>query len=146
MTASVTLFTPMSALVGGLLIGLAAVLLMALFGRIAGISGIVAGLIKPAKGETIWRAAFVAGLIIAPFLVWVATGDRPDVDIEASTGMLVSAGLLVGLGTRIGAGCTSGHGVCGIARVSRRSIVATVVFMAVGIATVGIMRHLLSGV
>lgn len=146
MTASVTLFTPMSALVGGLLIGLAAVLLMALFGRIAGISGIVAGLIKPAKGETIWRVAFVAGLIIAPVLVWVATGERPDVDIDASTGMLVSAGLLVGLGTRIGAGCTSGHGVCGIARVSRRSSVATVVFMVVGIATVGVMRHLLGGV
>lgn len=140
-----TLFTPMSALIGGILIGLAAVVLMALLGRIAGISGIVGGLFKPTAAEVPWRLAFIAGLVIAPALMWAATGDRPVVIVEASTGVLITGGLLVGLGTRIGAGCTSGHGICGVARVSRRSIVATATFIAVGIATVSVVRHLMGG-
>ena len=140
-----TPFTPETALVGGVLIGLASIALMALLGRIAGISGIVGGLLKPSAAEVPWRLAFVAGLIVAPLLVWAATGDRPEVTIEASTTTLISAGLLVGLGTRIGAGCTSGHGVCGFARVSKRSIAATVTFMFIAIATVAVVRHLIGG-
>ena len=140
-----TPFTPVTALAGGMLIGLASIALMALLGRIAGISGIVGGLLKPSAAEVPWRLAFIAGLIVAPLLFWAATGNRPEVTIDASTNILIAAGLLVGIGTRIGAGCTSGHGVCGFARVSKRSIVATVTFMAVAIATVAIMRHLIGG-
>lgn len=138
-----TSFTPVSALVGGALIGLAAVALMAFLGRIAGISGIVGGLLKPSAAELPWRTAFIAGLIVAPNLIWLIGGSQPDITIEASTGVLITGGLLVGLGTRIGAGCTSGHGVCGIARLSRRSMVATATFMAAGVATVAVTRHLL---
>lgn len=145
MTPTITNFTPMSALLGGALIGCASVMLMLLLGRIAGISGIVGGLLKPPKGETAWRFAFVVGLIIAPLGVWAVTGSQPIATVEASTGILITAGLLVGLGTRIGAGCTSGHGVCGLARLSRRSLLATVIFMAAGIATVSVMRHVMAG-
>lgn len=140
-----TPFTPVSALVGGAFIGLAAVALMALLGRIAGISGIFSGLLHPQQIKVPWRIAFIAGLIAAPTLVWLVTGDRPVVTVEAPTSLLIAGGLLVGLGTRIGSGCTSGHGVCGVARLSPRSIAATVVFIAVGICTVALFRHVLGG-
>jgi uncharacterized membrane protein YedE/YeeE len=138
-------FTPGSALVGGAVIGLSAVLLMALLGRIAGISGIVGGLIRPAAGEAGWRAAFLIGLVAGPVL-WGAVGGRvPPVEITAELPVLIAGGLLVGAGTALGSGCTSGHGVCGLARLSPRSLVATLTFMAVGIATVFVTRHVIGG-
>jgi uncharacterized protein len=135
-------FTPWSALLGGALIGGAAALLILLNGRIAGISGIIGGLLRPVQGDILWRVAFVAGLILAPlgyrvFCAW------PPLQIDAEYGTLILAGLLVGVGTRYGAGCTSGHGVCGISRLSRRSIAATAIFMAAGFTTVYLIRHLL---
>lgn len=133
-------FSPWTALSGGMLIGTAALLLLLLNGRIAGISGIVGGLLRPAQGEIGWRLAFLAGLGGAP-LLFALLFEMPAIDIDASTGMLVAAGLLVGVGTRYGAGCTSGHGVCGMARRSPRSIVATLAFMAAGFLTVYIVRH-----
>jgi uncharacterized membrane protein YedE/YeeE len=137
-------FSPVSALAGGALIGAAAALFLVLNGRIAGISGILGGLLRPAAGDISWRVAFVAGLILAPvvFAVFIAL---PEVRVDASYPVLVVAGLLVGLGTRYGAGCTSGHGVCGISRLSPRSIVATLAFMAAGFAVVYVVRHLLGG-
>ncbi len=135
-------FTPVSALIGGLLIGGSAALLLNLTGRIAGISGILGGLLQPARKDVDWRLAFVAGLLLAPVIYTAAAGHEPRIEIDASVGMLVLAGLLVGLGTRLGAGCTSGHGVCGIGRGSPRSIAATVIFMATAVATVFIARHL----
>lgn len=145
MTPALTPFTPVAALIGGALIGLAAALLMLLLGRIAGISGIAGGLLKADVGDRLWRLAFLTGLCVAPLVVWMATDIRPDITIKTPTGTLIFAGLLVGLGTRIGAGCTSGHGVCGLARLSPRSLVATFVFMAAGIITVTIMRYGLGG-
>ncbi len=134
-------FTPWSALAGGLLIGAAASLLFLVIGRIAGISGIVAGLLSPTKGDVAWRVAFVLGLMAAPGLyAWVAELPRPRID--ASWSALVLAGLLVGLGTRYGSGCTSGHGVCGLSRLSPRSLAATAAFMAAGFVTVGVTRQL----
>ena len=135
-------FTPWASLAGGVLIGCAAALLVLCNGRIAGISGIVAGLLKPVRGDTAWRAAFVLGLVAAP-VVWLLFADLPPADIDAGFGTLAAAGLLVGIGTRYGAGCTSGHGVCGLSRLSLRSLVATLVFMAAGMATVAVLRHLL---
>jgi len=135
-------FTPWSSLAGGVLIGTAAALLVLLNGRVAGISGILGGLLKPAAGEGAWRVAFVAGLLIAP-LVYALFGDLPRPQIDADTGALVLAGILVGVGTRYGAGCTSGHGVCGLSRLSLRSLAATVLFMAAGFATVFVVRHLM---
>jgi uncharacterized membrane protein YedE/YeeE len=138
-------FTPWSALAGGALIGLAAALLLLGSGRVAGISGIVGGLLRrPATGDTAWRLAFVAGLLAAP-LGWALVARWPVPRIDANLPTLVVAGLLVGLGTRYGAGCTSGHGVCGLARLSPRSLVATLAFMAAGFGTVFVMRHLLGG-
>ena len=134
-------FTPWSALGGGLLIGLAAALFVLLNGRIAGISGIVGGLLRPASGDTGWRVAFLVGLVGAP-LVWALFGGVAQVRIDAGLPALIAAGLLVGIGTRYGAGCTSGHGVCGISRFSPRSLAATAVFMAAGFATVFVLRHL----
>lgn len=134
-------FTPWTSLAGGLLIGLAAALLILLNGRIAGISGILGGLLRPSKGEVFWRAAFVAGLIAAP-LVYRLAASLPAVSIDAGTPTLIIAGLLVGLGTRYGSGCTSGHGVCGLSRLSRRSLAATATFMAAGFVTVFVVRHL----
>ncbi len=130
-------FTPATALAGGLLIGAAASLLVLARGRIAGISGIVAGLLHPQAGDVSWRIAFVAGLLAAPWLLPVAAPQ-----IEAGPLRLIAAGLLVGLGTRYGAGCTSGHGVCGLSRRSPRSLVATLAFMAAGFAVVYVLRHL----
>ncbi len=142
MTIDWSAFTPWPALAGGVLIGLAAVLLVLLNGRIAGISGVLAGLLKPAKGDVAWRAAFVLGLVGAP-LVYRLVAALPLPRIEAGYGALVLAGLLVGLGTRYGSGCTSGHGVCGLSRLSPRSLVATLAFMGTGFATVFVLRHLL---
>ena len=135
-------FTPWSAAAGGLLIGLAAVLFALLAGRIAGISGIVGGLLRPVRGEIAWRVAFVAGLLAAPLLYRLWAGPF-EMRIEASTPMLLAAGLLVGFGSRLGSGCTSGHGVCGLARRSPRSLAATLAFMAAGFAVVYVMRHLI---
>jgi uncharacterized membrane protein YedE/YeeE len=136
-------FTPASALIGGLLIGSSAALLLVLNGRIAGISGILGGLLDPARSEIGWRMAFLAGLFVAP-LVYVGFGGvLPTVSLDASLPILVVAGLIVGFGTRLGGGCTSGHGVCGIGRGSPRSLVATGVFMATATATVFVTRHIL---
>ena len=136
-------FTPWTALGGGLLIGLAAALFVLFNGRIAGISGILGGLLRPAPGERGWRIAFLLGLLAAP-LVYTLAAPLPAMDIDAGTGTLVAAGLIVGIGTRYGAGCTSGHGVCGLARGSARSLAATLAFMGAGFATVFIIRHLLA--
>ena len=135
-------FTPVSSLIGGAMIGAAAVLLMLLNGRIAGISGIVDGLMSRQREEIAWRGAFIAGLIAAPLLYGLASGGLP-VEFPGPTPLIIAGGFLVGLGTRIGGGCTSGHGVCGIARMSPRSIVATLSFMATGVLAVTVIRHLL---
>lgn len=135
-----TEFTPVSAMIGGILIGSAAVLLMALNGRIAGISGIASGMMVAPVDDRIWRVLFVIGLIGAPFLWLNLTGTEPAFTLNASTPMVIAGGLLVGFGTRLGSGCTSGHGVCGISRTSARSIVSTVIFMSFGIATVALMK------
>jgi len=137
-------FTPWLSLSGGILIGLAAALLILLNGRIAGISGIVGGLFSPSKGELAWRVLFVLGLVTAPLLYALVT-TLPPIEIGAGKLELLLAGLLVGIGTRYGAGCTSGHGVCGLARLSPRSLAATLIFMAAGFATVYVLRHLLTG-
>lgn len=136
-------FTPWTSLAGGLLIGAAAAMFLLFNGRIAGISGILGGALRPKAGDTGWRVAFIAGLIAAPLLYQLAV-PLPAVQIDASTAELVVAGLLVGVGTRYGSGCTSGHGVCGLSRLSPRSIVATAAFMAAGFATVFIVRHLIN--
>ncbi len=135
-------FTPVSALVGGLLIGIGSALLLWTNGRIAGISGILGGLLRFDKSNLGWRAAFVAGLVLAPVLVSEFGPGIAPVKIDANIPMLIVAGLLVGIGTRIGSGCTSGHGVCGIGRLSPRSFIATLLFMATAIVTVFIMRNL----
>lgn len=134
-------FTPWASLAGGLLIGLSAALLVLFNGRIAGISGIVGGLLRPVRRDIAWRIAFVGGLACAP-LVYQLFAPLPAVRIDAGTGMLVVAGLLVGFGTRYGSGCTSGHGVCGLSRGSLRSLAATVSFMLAGFSTVFVIRHL----
>ena len=136
-------FTPWSSLAGGMLICLAAALFILLNGRIAGISGVLGGLLKPRSGDIAWRVAFIAGMVGAP-LVYAAFTALPVLQIDAGTSLLVLAGLLVGVGTRYGAGCTSGHGVCGLARLSPRSLAATVAFMAAGFAVVYVTRHLLN--
>ncbi|MCI2810958.1 YeeE/YedE family protein [Eoetvoesiella caeni] len=136
-------FTPWSSLAGGLLIGLATAIFLLFNGRIAGISGVVGGLLRPADGDIAWRIAFIAGIVLAPFAFRLAA-PLPSVQIDADTMTLIAAGLLVGLGTRYGAGCTSGHGVCGLSRRSPRSIVATACFMFAGFMTVYAVRHLLT--
>jgi uncharacterized membrane protein YedE/YeeE len=140
MTIDWSHFTPWTSAAGGILIGLAAAMLVLLNGRIAGISGIVGGLLVPRRGEIGWRLAFVAGLLLAPLLVSLF-GYAVVPRIDAGFGVLVAAGLLVGIGTSYGSGCTSGHGVCGLSRLSPRSLVATAAFMAAGIATVFITRN-----
>lgn len=134
-------FTPLASLSGGILIGLAAAIFFLVNGRIAGVSGILGGLLRPAKNDVLWRVMFITGLAVSPLLYGLFAG-LPKAVIEADFGMLILAGLLVGIGTRYGSGCTSGHGVCGIARLSPRSITATVVFIAAGMTTVYLMRHL----
>ena len=135
-------FTPAASFIGGILSGLAAALLILLNGRIAGISGIVGGLLNRVKGDIAWRCAFIAGMLGAP-AVYLLFGRPAEADIQAGTGALIVAGLLVGIGTRYGSGCTSGHGVCGLSRLSPRSLVATATFMAAGFATVFVVRHVL---
>jgi uncharacterized membrane protein YedE/YeeE len=137
------LFTPWQALAGGVLIGIAAGGFVLLNGRIAGISGIIGGLLKPARGDVAWRAAFIGGLLLAP-PVYALMAALPVPQIDAGYGALIAAGLLVGIGTRYGSGCTSGHGVCGLSRLSPRSLAATVAFMAAGFVTVFVIRHLVS--
>lgn len=134
-------FTPWPALLGGLLIGLGAAMLVLLNGRIAGISGILGGLLRPAPGDVRWRLAFILGLVGSP-LVYALFAVLPVVRIDAGYGALTVAGLLVGVGTRYGSGCTSGHGVCGLSRLSPRSLAATVAFMGCGFVTVYVLRHL----
>lgn len=135
-------FTPISALIGGVMIGASAALFLLLNGRIAGISGILGGLLAPPSRETGWRLAFIAGLVLAPLVYAGLSGSLPPVSVDTAYPLLVLAGLLVGFGARLGAGCTSGHGVCGIGRGSPRSLAATGMFMAVAIATVFVTRHL----
>jgi hypothetical protein len=137
-------FTPWSSLAGGLLIGGAAAMLVLLNGRIAGISGIIGGLLSPTKGDVAWRTAFILGLVTSP-LVYAQFVALPRPQIDASIGALVAAGLLVGIGTRYACGCTSGHGVCGLSRGSPRSVAATAAFMGAGFATVFVARHWLGG-
>ncbi len=136
-------FTPDSALIGGLLIGTSAALFLVLNGRIAGISGILGGLIPPERGQVGWRLAFMAGMFIAPLIYVASGGALPAIELDASLPLLVVAGVIVGFGTRFGAGCTSGHGICGIGRGSPRSLAATAVFMASAIGTVFITRHII---
>jgi len=134
-------FTPWASLFGGVAIGTAAAMLVLLTGRIAGVSGIIGGLFKPVRGDIAWRVLFVAGLFAAP-TVYQLLKPFPVPTIEATHAVIALAGLLVGVGTRYGAGCTSGHGVCGLARLSPRSLVATLSFMIAGFATVFAVRHL----
>jgi uncharacterized membrane protein YedE/YeeE len=134
-------FTPWASLAGGLLIGAAAAMLVLLNGRVAGVSGILGGLLSPRAGEIGWRFAFIGGLLLAPALARLV-GTLPAPRIEAGFAMLVAAGLAVGIGTSYGSGCTSGHGVCGVSRLSPRSLVATAAFMLAGMATVFLWRQL----
>ena len=136
-------FTPWTALAGGVLLGLASALLVLFSGRILGISGILGGLLHSRAGDVAWRFAFLLGMFAAPWLYRAVAGST-EVRIDASWGMVVLAGLLVGLGTRYGAGCTSGHGVCGLSRLSPRSLVATLAFMGTGFASVFVLRHVLA--
>ncbi len=149
-------FTPISAAIGGALIGLAAALLMLTTGRLAGISGIFGGCLAPSlpspasggglgRGDKGWRVAFIAGLILAPLTGSLVGFPVPLPEMPASWVVIVAAGLLVGFGTKLGSGCTSGHGVCGIARLSPRSIVATGIFMGVAIVVVALTRHVFGG-
>jgi uncharacterized membrane protein YedE/YeeE len=137
-------FTPWASLAGGIFIGLATALLLLANGRVAGVSGILGGLLRPARGDVAWRVAFIAGLFLAP-IVWLTLRAMPPAQIDHSPALLAAGGLLVGIGTRFGSGCTSGHGVCGIARLSPRSLLATACFMAAGVVTVFVVRHVLGG-
>ena len=125
-----------------MLIGLAAVMLALLNGRIAGISGVLGGLLRPVRGDVGWRIAFILGIAAAP-LAYGLFAALPAIQIDAGYGLLIAAGVLVGVGTRYGSGCTSGHGVCGLSRLSPRSLVATLTFMGAGFVTVFVLRHLL---
>jgi uncharacterized protein len=136
-------FTPVSASIGGVLIGLSATILWLANGRIAGISGILGGLWTAGAGDIAWRIAFLVGLITSPLLYGLAGGVLPKITIPAPSVVIIAAGLLVGFGTRLGGGCTSGHGVCGLARLSRRSLVATGSVMATAIGTSFVLRHLI---
>jgi len=133
-------FTPISAAIGGAMIGLSAVWLMASAGRIAGISGILGGSLNAAKGDKLWRWTFLAGLIIAPVIVGLFKESLLEVTFPTTGPLLIIAAVLVGVGTQLGNGCTSGHGVCGNARLSIRSLLATLTFMATGVFTVFILR------
>ena len=136
-------FTPWTSLAGGLLIGAAAAMLLLLNGKIASISGILGGVLRPRAADIGWRVAFITGLMAAPLLYRLAA-PLPVVQIDAGTALLVVAGLLVGAGTRSGSGCTSGHGICGLSRLSPRSLVATATFMAAGFVTVFVVRHVIN--
>lgn len=139
-------FTPVASLIGGMLIGLSAAMLLLFTGRIAGISGIAGGLLtRPPRAEVVWRLLFVAGLLVGGVAVFLLAPRQFEFTLDRSILALVAAGVLVGFGTRLGNGCTSGHGVCGISRMSPRSIAATVTFMATGAATVYLINHVLGG-
>lgn len=138
-------FTPLASLIGGVLIGVAATVLLLGNGRIAGISGILGGIWSTERGDRLWRLAFVAGMLLSP-LAYGLVAVVPEAVIDANTTTLIVAGLLVGLGTRYASGCTSGHGVCGLSRGSVRSLTATMAFMGAGFLTVYLTRHLLAGV
>ncbi|MDA7963986.1 YeeE/YedE thiosulfate transporter family protein [Ruegeria sp.] len=141
-----TAFTPWASLSGGVLIGLSATMLMLVLGRVMGATGILAGLLRPQSAEDFaWRATLLAGMVTAPLAVRLVTGDMPSLQFPTSTAALVLGGVIVGLGVTYGAGCTSGHGVCGMARLSLRSIVATVTFMVFTFATVFVTRHMIGG-
>lgn len=135
----------LAAFIGGVFIGLAAVLLMLTQGRILGVSGIVSQLLPPMTSDWSFRVLFIAGMFAAPVLTTVATGGMPEIQLDASLPLLLVGGLLVGIGTVIGSGCTSGHGVCGLPRLSPRSIIATTVFMLCAGLTVFVMRHVMAG-
>ena len=134
-------FTPASGFIGGLLIGVAVTFMLLLNGRLAGISGIAGGLVTPKAGDTGWRVAFVAGLILGALAYILVRGGPSPVDVLASPPAILDGGLLVGFGTRMGSGCTSGHGLCGMARFSRRSVAATAIFFGVAMLTVFLTRH-----
>ncbi len=136
-------FTPLTALLGGLLIGSAATLTLWANGRIAGISGILSGVIVPRGRDAIWRLLFVLGLLSGALAYALLRGQPTPLDLQVGPGLTIVAGLLVGFGTRLGSGCTSGHGICGLARFSRRSFTATLTFMLVAIITVFVIRHLI---
>jgi uncharacterized membrane protein YedE/YeeE len=143
MTLDFNAFTPVSALAGGALIGIAAGMFVLFNGRTAGISGALGGLLRPKPGDLSWRLAFVIGILAAP-AAYRLFAQLPESRIDAGDMMLIAAGVLVGVGTRYGAGCTSGHGVCGLSRLSVRSLAATLMFMAAGFATVFVMRHVMA--
>lgn len=146
MTPIVTEFTPLASAFGGALIGLAAVLLMTFGGRIFGATGILSGAILPTgAGDRAWRWALLAGMVSGPLAVQLMTGSMPAVEIPISLPMIIVGGFLVGVGVNFSSGCTSGHGVCGMARLSPRSIIATLTFMAATIVTVFIVRHVIGG-
>jgi uncharacterized membrane protein YedE/YeeE len=138
-------FTPVSAMIGGLLIGLSATLLMILAGRIAGISGIFGACLDFGTAGNGWRIAFIAGLVAAPLIAGVLGYEIPAPQMPTNWSIIILGGVLVGFGTRLGSGCTSGHGICGIARLSGRSIAATAIFMATAILAVALMRHVIEG-
>jgi uncharacterized membrane protein YedE/YeeE len=141
-----TVFTPVQSLLGGALIGLSAVLLMALNGRIAGITGVLSGLLPHAPAEDwAWRAAFLVGMVLSPFAYGTIGGQPVLIEVAASSGLLLLSGAIVGVGVTYGSGCTSGHGVCGLARMSPRSIAATLIFMTTAAATVFFVRHVTGG-
>lgn len=142
----ITEFTPLQSLFGGVLIGTAAVLLMLTLGRIMGATGILAGFLQPGSGKDwSWRAAMLAGMVTAPGALFLVTGEMPQIQVPVSTLMMIVGGFIVGLGVTYASGCTSGHGVCGMARLSPRSIVATVTFMIFTGATVYVVRHVIGG-
>jgi uncharacterized protein len=141
-----TTFTPIASTIGGLLIGTASVLLMLTLGRIMGATGILAGFFTPAsRDDFLWRAAMLAGMVTSPLIYLALTGSFPAVEIPISTPVLLIGGFIVGIGVTFGSGCTSGHGICGMARLSPRSIAATLTFMAATAVTVYIIRHVIGG-
>jgi len=141
-----TEFTPFASLFGGVLIGLSAVLLMLVLGRVMGATGILTGFVNPASAaDCSWRAAMLAGMVAAPLAYFAVTGGMPTIDVPVSTPLMLLGGFIVGIGVTFGSGCTSGHGVCGMARLSGRSITATLTFMAATAVTVFVIRHVLGG-
>jgi len=141
-----TEFTPLASLFGGVLIGLSAVLLMLVLGRVMGATGILTGFVNPASGaDWSWRAAVLAGMVTAPLAYFVVMGGMPTIQVPISTPLMLPGGFIVGIGVTLGSGCTSGHGVCGMARLSGRSITATLTFMAATAVTVFVIRHVLGG-
>ncbi len=138
-------FTPVWSVVGGILIGLAAISLLLSHGRIAGISGIISGVLHPEKGNTLWRAIFLSGLFGGAILIRLLHPEAMQIKIDVSAAGIILAGFLVGIGTRIGNGCTSGHGVCGIGRLSIRSMVAVMIFFGFAVLSTWITRHVMEG-